>query len=390
MPPLSRLNPLAALLIGLAALTACAPSVTVRDGRAPAAAPAAAPAEPVTVALLAPMGAASQDAAQLGQALVNAAQLAQEDLGNPLLQLLTFDTAGDPGTAAAAARQAMAEGADLILGPLFAETTRAVAGSAGSGVNIISFSTDSSIAGGPIFLSGVLPEMAARRIASYAGARGLEPLAILYPETDYGRVALAGIEAAAGPAVVARTSYPRTSDALPPAAQAFAERVRQTGARGLVLAESGQALQYLGSVLTDSGVRQPEYRYLGLGEWDTRATLDAPELTGGWFASTDPSALKAFVDRYQARYGSVPPRLAFLGYDAVQIAGQLLDEARRAGSGDPFGRAAITRPQGFRGALGPIRFLPDGRGERGLAILEVGPRSFQVIDPAPGTFGAGT
>lgn len=390
MPRLSRLTAPIALLIGVF-LAACG-SNTPREARLPDSLRTPQPnlTQPVTVALLAPQTASNQGAAQLGQAVVNAARLAQADLNDPLLDLRVYDTGGEPGRAAAAANQAIAEGARLILGPLFAESTRAIAPIAqGAGVNVVSFSTDSTVAGGPVYLSGFLPEMAARRITAFARSRGYEPLGIVYPETDYGAVALAGAETSAGPALIARTSYPRTTEAIPAAAQAFANRIVDTGARGLLLAESGQGLQYLGAQLAQNGVRQPEFKYLGLGEWDSRATLDAPELVGGWFPSSEPGALKAFVDRYRGRFGGVPPQLAFLGYDAVQIAGQLLAEARGAGGGDPFGAPAITRAQGFRGAVGPIRFLPDGRGERGMAILEVGPSSFQVIDPPPVAFGAG-
>jgi ABC-type branched-subunit amino acid transport system substrate-binding protein len=231
--------------------------------------------------------------------------------------------------------------------------------------------------------------MAARRIAGFARSQGLDAIGVLYPETDYGRLALRGAESAAGAAVVVRTSYPRTNEGIPPAAGEFVDRVRQTGARGLLLADSGQALQYLAALLASEGLGRSGERFLGLGEWDTRSTLETPELAGGWFASFDPQALRAFVERYRGRYGTVPPPLAVLGYDAVQIAGELLAEARRTGDADPFTREAITRPQGFRGAVGPIRFFPDGLGERGLAILEVGQGVFQVIDPAPVAFGAG-
>ncbi len=146
----------------------------------------------------------------------------------------------------------------------------------------------------------------------------------------------------------------------------------------------------MAALLADAGLGAPNQRFLGLGEWDTRSTLESPALAGGWFASADPGALRGFVERYRGRYGTVPPQLAVLGYDAVQIAGQLLAEARQTGSGEPFARAAITRPQGFTGAIGPIRFFPDGLGERSMAILEVGPGAFQVVDPAPTAFGAGS
>lgn len=392
MPRLSRVTALIALFIGLI-LAACAPSNSARETRLPDAlrGPALDPAQPVTVALLAPSTAANAGAAQLGQAIVNAARLAQSELNDPMLNLRVYDTGGDPGRAAAAANQAVAEGARLILGPLFSESTSAIAGTAqGANLNVVSFSTDSAVAGGPVFLSGFLPEMAARRVTSFARSRGYDTFGILYPDTNYGRVALAGAEAVAGPNLLVRTSYPRSAEGIPPAANAFAAEVRQTGARALLIPEFGQGLQYVGALLTEQGAGAPEHKFLGLGEWDSRSTLDGPELVGGWFPSSDPGALRAFVERYRGRYGAVPPQLAFLGYDAVQIAGQLLDEARRTGNGAPFDRQAITRPQGFRGAVGPIRFLDDGRAERGMAILEVGQNSFQVIDPAPVAFGAGT
>jgi branched-chain amino acid transport system substrate-binding protein len=390
---LSRVTVLSALLVGIFAVASCAPTTSARDARAPAgqATGDVDAAGPVTVALLTPSSSPNPGASQLGQALDNAARLAMADLNDPLLQLRVYDTGGDAGRAAAAARQAVGEGAELLLGPLFAETTRAVASTAAGGdLNVISFSTDSNIAGGPVFLSGFLPEMEARRITSFARARGFDTIGVLYPETDYGRLALRGAEAAAGPAIVVRTSYARTNEGIPPAASAFAARVQETGARGLLLAESGQGLQYVAAILGSEGIGTPEEKFLGLGQWDARATLETPELAGGWFAAADPTALRGFVDRYRQRFGTVPPQLAVLGYDAVQIAGQLLAEARQTGSGDPFSREAITRPQGFRGAVGPIRFSPDGLGERGMAILEVGPGSFRVIDPAPAVFGAGT
>lgn len=390
MSRLSRMIAPIALLLG-GFLAACTPH-TDYEARLPDAKPE--PAErregPVTVALLAPSSSSDQGVTQLGKAVANAARLAERDLNDPQIKLRIYDTKGNAREAERVAQQAVDEGAGLILGPLFGESTKAVAPIARSaGINVISFSTDSSIAGGPVYVSGFLPENAAERITGFAKARGYDPIAVLYPETQYGRMALAGAERAAGSALAARVSYPRTVEAIPSATEQFASRVRETGSRGLLLAESGQGLAYLAALLTE---KRPgsEYRLLGLGEWDTRSTLDAPELVGGWFASIDPGALRSFVDRYRSQYGSVPPRLAFLGYDAVQIAGQLLEESRRTGAGDPFSQAALTRAEGFRGAVGPIRFLSDGTSQRGLAVLEVGRGSFHAIDPAPGVLGAGS
>ena len=106
-------------------------------------------------------------------------------------------------------------------------------------------------------------------------------------------------------------------------------------------------------------------------------------LRGGWFPAPDPARFEDFAGLYAARHGDRPPLVAVLGYDAVQAVGQLLDEARRSGSRTPFGRAELTRAEGFRGALGPFRFEPDGTNRRALAVLAVGADGFEVVDPAP-------
>ena len=51
-----------------------------------------------------------------------------------------------------------------------------------------------------------------------------------------------------------------------------------------------------------------------------------------------------------------------------------------------FTDAALSDPNGFSGVDGIFRFRDDGSAERGLAILQVGPNGFAVVDPAPKTF----
>lgn len=382
-----------AAIAGFVAVAACAPRVTTSGQTTPAAIPPGGfdPSGPVKVALLTPASASNQGAAALGQALANAARIGLADLGDPLVELDIYDTAGDPARATTAAAEAIAGGAKIILGPLFGANTRAIASTAAANnLKVLSFSTDSTIAGGPVYLSGFLPEKAASRIMQFAAARGLEPLGIYYPQTPIGELALRGAQAAAGPRLVSVTGYPRSQQGIEQTSRNFAAAARSAGARGLLLAESGQALALVASQLQPLGITNDRYRFLGLGQWNSKQTLTIQELQGGWFPAPDPNAMTAFINRYRERYGSVPPALAVLGYDAMQIVGQMLVTARANGSKDPFATAVVTRPQGFRGAVGPIRFDGSGKGERGMVILEVGSGSFDVIDPVPVSFGAGT
>jgi len=316
------------------------------------------------------------------------------DLADPTLELRVYDTAGNPQGARSMARKAVGEGAALILGPLFGANTGGVGDTAAAaGINVISFSTDSAVAGGPVFLSGFLPEAEARRIVGFAASRGLDRIAVFHPQTDYGSAATRGADKAARSSsarVVASSGYPRTFEGIQGASGPFAETALAAGASAILLPDSGQGLRSVGAFLDYGGLDPVEVKYLGLGQWNSSATLKEPALRGGWFPAPDPDKLEVFFNLYSARYGARPPFIAVLGYDAVQVAGQLLGAARGAGSATPFGQAELTRSEGFRGALGPLRFEPGGLNQRAMAILEVGERGFTVLDPAPARLGLGS
>ncbi|MEL6479232.1 MAG: hypothetical protein AAFR17_18030, partial [Pseudomonadota bacterium] len=105
--------------------------------------------------------------------------------------------------------------------------------------------------------------------------------------------------------------------------------------------------------------------------------------------STAPSdRLELFV--FGAKDGTQARLVAVLGYDAVRVAGAVFAQAKAGGGTDPFPTAALTRPTGFQGGIGAIRFTPDGLSQRALAVLEVQNRRFRTVDPAPAAFGAGS
>jgi hypothetical protein len=387
------------LATGLAlAIASCGPAT--RSGPARSTAPSAAqtaprlpagrvdPNRPVMVALLAPLTAADEGAANAGKALANAARMALVDLADPTMELRVYDTAGNPQGARSMAQRAVGEGAALILGPLFSANTGGVGDVAGAaGINVISFSTDSAVAGGPVFLSGFLPEAEAERIVGFAASRGLGRIAVFYPQTDYGAAAIRGADEAvrSGSAqVVVATAYPRTFEGIQNTSEPFAGAALAAGATAILLPDSGQGLRSVGAFLDYGGLDPVEVKYLGLGQWNSSTTLKEPTLQGGWFPAPDPDKLDLFAGLYSVRYGARPPFIAVLGYDAVQVAGQLLADARRGGSNTPFGRAELTRIEGFQGALGPLRFKHNGLNVRAMAVLEVGRDDrFEVLDPAP-------
>ncbi len=358
---------------------------------APAAGAPAGLSGPASIAILLPTSDNRAGVRRLAESLAKAAALAAEDIGDRSVLLTAYDDGGDPQKAAEAARQAINDGARLILGPLFSANTQAVRREASArGVNVISFSTDAGVLGQGVWSIGFLPETESRRITSYAAQRGLLSLALFTPTTPYGAVVRAAVQRASGAGgvqIVDSQNYEQDFQAIEAQAKAFGARHKGDGRlQGVILAAGGQTLQALASFLAYNDVLPTKVKFLGLGNWEEDEIFREATLRGGWFAAPDPDLRKAFEARYESAYKAKPDPLARLAYDAVATAAALLDQARRTGDPSPFDAQDIMDPNGFSGVTGVYRFLSDGRNERGLAILEVGRREFTVVDPAPKSF----
>ena len=97
--------------------------------------------------------------------------------------------------AQSAAQQAIAEGAEIIVGPLFAQSVSAVGQVARArNIPVIAFSTDASVAARGVYLLSFLPETDVRRIVDYAVSRGKRSFAALLPDNAYGTVVEAAFQ----------------------------------------------------------------------------------------------------------------------------------------------------------------------------------------------------
>jgi branched-chain amino acid transport system substrate-binding protein len=364
---------------------------------APAAPALAAPAPeagPAKVALLVPLSGAN---AELGQALLDAAQLALFEASDDRLTLVPRDTGGSAGGAAKAARAVIDDGARLILGPLLAAEVEAVKPLARDAhLNVIAFSTLTDLAGGNTFLMGFLPRQEVVREVGQARERGLTRFAALAPNSPYGHLmadALRDVASTSGAAVTRVEFYDPRADDLAPAVRrlmpggATAAAANTVAAAvpsfdALLLPEGGATLKQIARQVKEAEGDAKRVQLLGSGLWDVPDIGSEPALVGGWFAAASPEARRVFEQHFRAVYGHDPPRLASLGYDAAALAGVL---AHGTG-GEPFSQQAILNPSGFTGVDGLFRFAPSGLVQRGLAVLEVAPQGDVVISPAPRSF----
>lgn len=372
----------------------------------------------IRVAVLLPFNSPRADIRSLSSSLYNAAQLALFEFNNPDILLMPKAT-GSEVAARAAATEAIRQGADLILGPLFAEEVSAIAPVArASGVPVVAFSSDITVAGDGVYLLSFPPDEDVNRIVDFAALNGLTKFASLTPQNDYGaRVAAAFQKAVTdhGATVTDTASYPVTStEAMNLPVQRIAhyggrhgELVAKRNAakaagdaatlkalenrdtlgdvpyQAIFVPEGGERLRALAPLLPYYDIDPRKVKFLGTGLWDDRSLLNEPSLEGAWYTAPPPEAHDQFVARYARVYHDTPPRIASLAYDGVSLAVALSTHAPE----DRFTVETMTHPDGFAGVDGIFRFMPDGRTERGLAVLEMHPTGPVVIDPAPVSFG---
>ncbi|MEE8630627.1 MULTISPECIES: penicillin-binding protein activator [Methylobacterium] len=391
---LKRLGWGGALLAGLLALGACggvdSPVVATR-APAPEAPAAPPPGETATlgtgsvkVALILPL---SGPGAAVGASLRNAAELALQESQSPDLKLLVKDDRGTPDGAREAAASAIAEGAELVIGPLFSATVQSAAATARpAGKPVIAFSTDVSVAARGVYLLSFLPQTEVDRIIDATTEGGRRSFVALIPETTYGNAVEAQFREAVarrGGRVVAIERYPAGN----PAAAIGRLAPLMTGpapqADALFLPDTPDGLAAAGAALTRAGFNPARVRPVGTAVWNDPRVFALPAFQGAWFAAADPVGFAGFGQRYRARFGTDPVRVATLSYDAVSLAAAL---NRQYGS-QRFADTTLTNPSGFAGIDGTFRFRPEGTSDRTLAVFEIRGGGTTIVSPAPRALG---
>jgi ABC-type branched-subunit amino acid transport system substrate-binding protein len=341
----------------------------------------------VKVGLILPLTAEGQGAV-VGNSLRNAAEMALAEFPNADLTLLVKDDRGTPEGAQAAAQEALREGAELIIGPLFAPSVQA-AGQVARGANrpVIAFSSDTNVAGRGVYLLSFPPENDVNRVIAYASQQGRKSFAAMVPDTAYGKVVEAAFQqavAARGARVVAIERFSPDQNSMRAAATRLTPALQQADA--LFVPAAADTMPALGTALQQAGYDPAKVKPLGTGVWNDANVARVPAIQGGWFASPDTAGFNAFAGRYQARFNSAPTRTATLAYDAVSLSAAL---ARTQGS-QRFSEGVLTNASGFAGADGVFRFRPDGQIDRGLAVLELRNGQIVTVNAAPRDLGPRT
>jgi ABC-type branched-subunit amino acid transport system substrate-binding protein len=381
-------------LLGLAAiLAACStqlsgsgPPIAQQPGEA-AAANAAVGEGQVRVALILPLS-GQGNASVAGQSMKNAAEMALAEFKSPNIQLLVKDDGGTVQGAQAGAQQAISEGAEIIIGPLFAQSVSAVGQIARtSNIPVIAFSTDVSVAARGVYLLSFLPETDVRRIVDFSISRGKRSFAAILPDNAYGTVVEGAFQqevSRRGGRVLVLEKYTPEGNRINEAARRVSQAANQVDS--IFIPDSPDAVPQVVNALAANGVDLRRVQMIGSGLWEDARISSTAALEGAWYAAPESTGFRNFSARYRARYGQDPVRTATLAYDAVALVAALV----KTQGPQRFSETSLTNPSGFAGIDGVFRFRPEGTNERGLAVLRVAPAGGQVLSPAPTSFQPGT
>ncbi len=318
------------------------------------------------------------------QSMRNAAELAHAEFNNPNIQLIVKDDGGTAQGAQAAAQQAIGEGAEIILGPLFSHAVAAAGQVTRTrSVPMIAFSTDSNVAARGIYLLSFQPENDIDRVITFAVSRGKKSITGFVPDNAYGNVVEAAIKQFAssrGAKVNAVERYGQgQADSLSAVRRAQAAyRVTDT----IIIADGAEATLRMLQALNSVGVTPKRMQFAGAGLWDDQNVFAIRDLDGAWFAAPDESGFRGFAQRYSARYGAPPARTASLAYDGVSLVAQLV----KTQGPNRFTEEVLTSRSGFAGVDGVFRFRNDGTCERSLSIIEIRGGTSRAIQQAPNNF----
>jgi len=345
----------------------------------------------VRIAMLLPLSARGQ-AAPVAKGLKQAAEMALFKQNNPNVQLIFKDTKGTPEGAQAAATTAASEGVELILGPLYGANVTAVSAIARqAGLPVIAFSNDRRAAGKGTYLLSFLVREEIRRIISFTAGRGKQRFAALIPDNGYGKIVTAAFRASvneSGGQIIALEHYKSGTNGMLEPSQRLFKLVKSAAESGapvdaIFLPGGPDTLPNIAPLVKYASVDPSSVKFLGSGGWDYPNIGRDRAFVGGWYPAPDPRGWRAFSERFIKTFGSSPPRIATLAYDAVTIAVGL---AGAYPKGQRYTAANLTRASGFVGVDGAVRFTSDGTTQRSLAVLEVQRFGSQVISPASSGF----
>jgi len=292
------------------------------------------------------------------------------------ISIMPFDTKGNEEGAVNAFNNAVRQDASVILGPVFSDNTRAILPySMRSNINVISFSNDASLLHNGIYLIGFMPEDQINRILNFARMEGHQNFTALLPRNEYGMLShniyrqnlnQNGLDDSrifwylkeGGDISETLSNIIRESNS--PSFSNLGNSNRNI----LFIPEGGRNLLSIHKRLKQQKALD-KFHIIGTGSWDDEYITSNSSLRGSLFSSSPINTRHFFEANFKELFDYQPIRVASLGYDAVALVAAIAREGLK------LDKASIESSSGFAGVNGTFRFLPSGKNQRLLSVMQI-------------------
>ena len=302
------------------------------------------------VAMLLPL---SGKRAALGQQMAKAVWLVEDFSGSSNGKTTVLDAGETPQAAAQAARDAVARGANVIVGPVFRNQTPAVVEAAGS-IPVMSLSNDTTLAATGAWVFGVTPAQSVDTVLRYAKGTGADRIAVLETGGALGRRASQAFQSGARQARV--TALPAIPATTRP--EDIRTALQQAGGGSMpdivYVPETGKTALGQAEAAVRTGVTT-----IGSLQWSGLDQAQLGRLDKACFTGPDPIRFDRLSSLFRAQLEEEMGVIAALAVDAVGL-------AQSVGGGQ-----ALNARKSYPGLLGDTRFDRDKTCKRTLAILRI-------------------
>lgn len=336
--------------------------------------------EQTLVALLLPFSGAGHE---VGKSIMDAAKLALFDLKAQNIVLRPYDTGVDANQVIAQAENAIRDGAEVFLGPVFSQGTRAITALAQqANVPVLSLSNTPEIANHGVYPLGFNPGEQTKFLTEYLVDNGYKKIAILAPNTRYAQLAVESLKQGAHHATITREVYYDRSTTR------FEEHIHallgiapghtpnpKDFMDAIFIPERGDKLIQIVEVLAHQGVDFKKTKIFGPDILKEANASKEILLKGALFAAPDSVEREKFRKRFMNTYHYEPSEIATIAYDTIALITSFTKEGLKVSN------QALTQKEGFNGIDGPFRFNEHGEVERRYAIFEIDQNTARIIVP---------
>ena len=349
---------------------------------------------------------------QIGQSLLNAAQLAIAKTNNKKIVLNVIDTADDDNMLSELYKL-IENDVDIFVGPVFSDKVDQIKEIIkDNNIPIISLSNNSKLADDGLYIFGLTLEDEINKLLSFSYSNNLKKYAVIIPKNEFGyrverefnefksknnltsfKFVFYNAESPDFYKVSKKVSnYDQRKLNLEnkikileventEKAKQELKKLKKMDTYGelnfeaiIIFARNFQEVSNFSSILPYYDVDPKKIQYIGNSIWFKNQALKEPGLANGYFTSLNLDNRRVFEDSYVEIFNSSPHTLSTYTYDIVGLLSKLHSEESN------FKINMLHNNQGFIGIDGWFKIFPNGKVLRKPEIYKIKNQNFTLIN----------